>query len=80
MRVGLAYGDGRLELELPDDRTTVVSPSYPPPSPDATHEVRRALRQPVSGLPLRSLVKPGQTVAISVCDGTRPSHGRSCYP
>jgi nickel-dependent lactate racemase len=42
-----------------------------------TEGVRRflqeiALRQPVAGPPLRELVQPGQTVAISMCDGTRP--------
>ena len=31
-----------------------------------------ALRAPVAGPPLRELVGPGQTVAIAVCDGTRP--------
>ena len=34
--------------------------------------LRAALRQPVAGLPLRERVRPGQTVAISACDGTRP--------
>ena len=80
MKVALAYGEGRLELELPDDRTTVVSPNYPPAAPDAAVEVRRALRHPVSGPPLRTLVRPGQTVAISVCDGTRPQPRRIVLP
>src|SRR6185312_15408009 len=31
-----------------------------------------ALRRPVAGPGLRSVVRPGQTVAISVCDATRP--------
>ena len=30
------------------------------------------MTKPVAGPPLRSLVRKGQTVAISVCDGTRP--------
>ena len=34
--------------------------------------MQAALRAPVAGPPLRSLVRPGQTVAISICDGTRP--------
>jgi lactate racemase len=80
MRVALAYGDGRLEVELPDDRTTVVWPNYTAPAPDATQEVRRALRNPVSGLPLRMLAKPGQSVAISICDGTRPQPRQIVLP
>ncbi len=34
--------------------------------------MRAALRAPVAGPPLRELVRAGQTVAISACDGTRP--------
>ncbi len=33
--------------------------------------LREALRAPVAGPPLRELARPGQTVAISMCDGTR---------
>ena len=80
MKVELAYGSGRLAVEVPDDRTTVIAPNYPPPAPDALAEVRRALREPISGLPLRSLVRRGQTVAISVCDGTRPQPRRVVVP
>jgi nickel-dependent lactate racemase len=39
-----------------------------------------ALRQPVSGRPLRQRVRPGQTVAIAVCDGTRPQPRRTVVP
>ncbi|MEH0421535.1 lactate racemase domain-containing protein [Streptomyces sp. B21-083] len=34
--------------------------------------LRAALRSPVAGPPLRERVRPGQIVAISACDGTRP--------
>jgi len=76
MKVGLAYGSGRIEVELPDDRTTVVSPRHPPAAPDPAAEVRKAIRSPVAGPPLREVARPGQTVAISICDGTRaqPRH------
>jgi nickel-dependent lactate racemase len=79
MKVDLAYGSGRLEVELPE-RTTVVAPDYPPPAADGPAEVRRALRSPVAGPPLRTLVRPGQTVAISVCDGTRPQPRQIVVP
>ena len=59
MRVRLAYGEGGLEVELPDDRSTVIVPLHQEPAPDATAEVVRALRQPVAGPPLRELVAPG---------------------
>lgn len=76
MLVRLAYGESGLEVELPDDRTTVVAPTYQPGAPDPAALLRTALRAPVAGPPLRELVRAGQTVAISVCDGTRaqPRH------
>ncbi|MGY1836505.1 nickel-dependent lactate racemase [Blastococcus sp. SYSU DS0510] len=71
MRVELAYGEGGLTVDLPDERTTVVEPRYVPGAQDPAEVLRSALRRPVAGPPLRELVRPGQTVAISICDGTR---------
>jgi len=71
MLIELAYGTTGLTVELPD-RTTVVAPEHRPGAPDQLAEVRRALREPVAGPPLSALVRRGQTVAISMCDGTRP--------
>ncbi len=72
MRVDLAYGTDGLVVDLPGDRTTVITPVARPAAADAAAELRRALREPVAGPPLRDRVRPGQTVAISACDGTRP--------
>jgi nickel-dependent lactate racemase len=76
MKVELAYGSGRLPVELPDDRTTVITPTHPEPSADPHAAVVAALREPVAGPPLRAVVRGGGTVAISICDGTRaqPRH------
>ncbi|MCO6007749.1 nickel-dependent lactate racemase [Actinoallomurus purpureus] len=72
MRVRLSYGETGLEVELPDAATTVVTPRHHPPAPDPAAALRAALRTPIAGPPLRDRVRPGQTVAISACDGTRP--------
>src|SRR4051794_14343668 len=72
VRIRLAYGEQGLDVDLPADRTTVVEPTFIEAPPDQTGLLRTALRQPVAGPPLRELVQPGQTVAISMCDGTRP--------
>jgi nickel-dependent lactate racemase len=80
VQVELAYGDGVLPVELPASRTTVVVPSHPRPAADQAAAVREALRRPVAGAALRELVRPGQTVAISVCDGTRPQPRRIVVP
>jgi lactate racemase len=76
MRVRLAYGEAGLSVDLPAERTTVVEPVYVPGALDQRDVLRRALRQPVAGPPLRELARPGQKVAISMCDGTRaqPRH------
>lgn len=71
MEIWLAYGDDGLRVELPDDRTTVVEPVHARPAPDPMATLRTALREPVSGAPLRELARPGQKVVISMCDGTR---------
>jgi len=72
VRVRLAYGEQGLDVDLPADRTTVVEPTFVEAPGDQTGLLRTALRQPVAGPPLRELVQRGQTVAISMCDGTRP--------
>jgi lactate racemase len=71
MRIELAYGETGLAVDLPDERTTVVTPRYVPGAADPGQVLRSALREPVAGPPLREIVRPGQRVAISVCDGTR---------
>ena len=80
MKVELSYGESGLTIELPDGRTTVIAPDHLPPAPDARAAVTKALRRPVSGPPLREVVRPGQTVAISVCDGTRAQPRRVVIP
>lgn len=72
MKVHLAYGMSGLDVDLPDGRTTVVRPSHRAGAADPGAEVRRALELPVAGPPLRRLARRGQSVAIAVCDATRP--------
>jgi nickel-dependent lactate racemase len=71
-RVRLAYGEHGIEADLPAGRTTVVEPRFEAAVPDPAAALRQALRAPVAGPPLRDLVRPGQTVAVSMCDVTRP--------
>ncbi|MCG5212591.1 nickel-dependent lactate racemase [Streptosporangium soli] len=72
MKVHLSYGETGLEVELPEEATTVVTPVHHPAAADQTEVLLAALRSPVAGPPLRERVRRGQTVAISACDGTRP--------
>src|SRR3954453_22463166 len=68
----LAYGEDGLRVELPEGRTPVVQPVHAQAAADPMATLHTAMREPVAGPPLRELARPGQTVAISMCDGTRP--------
>jgi lactate racemase len=70
VKVRLSYGDSGLEIDVPDD-AVVIDPQDAPGVRDAAAVLAEALRAPASGPPLAQRVKRGQTVAISVCDGTR---------
>ena len=70
--IELAYGKTGLLIELTADRTTVVAPVHHPAVPDEAATLRHALRNPIAGPPLRAIVRPGQQVAVSICDVTRP--------
>ena len=74
--VQLAYGRNGLAIEVPAERTTVVTPTHRQAAPDPGETLRTALRAPVAGPPLHDVLAPGQTVAISVCDVTRPQPRR----
>jgi len=72
MIVKLDYGTEGLEAELPGEATTVIEPDYPPGVQDPKATLRRALQAPIESAPLSEIVRPGQRVAIAVCDITRP--------
>ena len=76
MLIDLAYGEHGLTVELPAERSTVITPVHQPHAVDPRATVLAALREPVAGPPLRDAVPQGATVAISICDGTRaqPRH------
>src|SRR5215813_9183638 len=71
MKLRLDYGTDGLDVELPDERTTVIEPSFLPAVDDAHAALVAALRHPIGRPPLRHIVRRGQKIAISVCDITR---------
>src|SRR5438552_7192307 len=71
MRVRLDYGVDGLEVDLPDDRITVIEPLFRPSVSDPHAALVAALRAPLAAPPLRELTRRGGCVAISVCDITR---------
>jgi nickel-dependent lactate racemase len=71
MRVRLDYGVNGLEVDLPQDRVTIIAPVFRPAIADPHAALLTAIRAPLGRPPLRQLLRRGQTVAISVCDITR---------
>ena len=51
MIVNLAYGRTGLPVEFPDDRTTVIEPTYVDGLPDQAGAVQQALEHPVGSAP-----------------------------
>jgi nickel-dependent lactate racemase len=80
MKVNLAYGQGHLALDLPDDRTTVIAPAHNPGLADEKAAVLAALRQPMSARPLRESIAPGARVCIVFSDLTRPTPNDRLIP
>ena len=80
MTVDLAYGRGRLPVEFPDGRTTVLEPAWVDGLPDEPAAIRHALRTPLGAPALASLAGAGRSVAIAVCDVTRPMPSRTLLP
>jgi nickel-dependent lactate racemase len=71
VRVRLDYGTDGLEVDLPDERITVIEPMPRPAVADVPAALARAIGAPIGCAPLRQQVRPGNRVAISVCDITR---------
>ena len=79
MQLTLAYGRHGLDLEVPD-RTEVVVPEEPAPVEDEAAAVVEALRAPVAGPALESLVRPGERVVVVFPDITRPMPNTTVLP
>ena len=71
MKLRLDYGTTGLFADFPDDRTVVIEPIHVPAATDPSRILAAAIRKPIGRPPLRELVRPGQRIAISVCDITR---------
>jgi nickel-dependent lactate racemase len=77
MRIHLDYGTQGLEVDLPEDRLTVIEPMPRPAAADPHATLLAAIRTPIGCAPLRTQVRPGQRIAISVCDVTRAQPRRA---
>jgi nickel-dependent lactate racemase len=80
MRVALAYGRGTLDIDLPDDRTTVIEPVEAEGLRDEKGAVLASLRRPIGAASLREQVKATDRVVIVISDITRPTPNERLVP
>src|SRR5690349_21482920 len=79
MQVQLAYGRGRLPIEVPDS-ATVIMPEELPGLPHEQAAFTDAVRAPIDTPPLRDLIAASDRVAIVIADITRPSPSERLVP
>jgi nickel-dependent lactate racemase len=79
LKVALAYGRGRLLVDVPSE-AVVITPEELPGLPDEHAAFDTAVRAPIGCRPLRDLARPTDTVAIVIADVTRPSPSERLVP
>jgi nickel-dependent lactate racemase len=72
MRIHLQYGTTGLDVDLPSDNVTVITPRFVAGLPNERAAFQDAVRRPLSSTPLRHVVGASDRVAIVIPDITRP--------
>ncbi len=80
MQVKLAYGQGHLAVDLPDDSTTIIEPLHVPALPHEQQAVLRSLETPIAAKPLRDWIAAGSKVCIAFTDITRATPNDRLIP
>src|SRR5687767_7947108 len=80
MQVKLAYGQGNLAVDLPDDITTVIEPIHTPGLPDEKSAVLAALENPIRAKSLRDWIRPADNICIAFTDITRATPNDRIIP
>src|SRR5262249_10832845 len=80
MKVKLAYGQGQLTVELPDNQTMVIEPTHRPGLANEKAAIIESLEKPIDSRPLRELIKPDHHVCIVFTDITRATPNDRIIP
>lgn len=80
MKVDLAYGEGWLPVEFPDEQTTIIEPSHTPGLGEEKKAVFQSLDQPIGTRPLSDWIKPSDRVCILFTDITRATPNERLIP
>jgi lactate racemase len=78
-RIRLAFGRTGLEVAVPAG-TDILAPRPRKALRDQEGALRAAMLAPMAARPLPELAPPGSTVAVSICDVTRPFPARTVLP
>ncbi len=79
MKVSLPFGRGTIEVDLPDDATT-LRPRHAVPLDDPERAVREALADPLESAPLEVLARGARRAIVVISDVTRPVPNRLLLP
>ncbi|MBI64541.1 MAG: hypothetical protein CL778_04625 [Chloroflexi bacterium] len=71
INVPIDYGDAEINVEVPEERTTIIRPFYKEGVRDSVKEINKSINNPISSKPLSEIQKNGDKVSISICDVTR---------
>jgi len=84
MRIKLAYGREGLQVDLPPagqlKDLDIITPKFVPGLPDEQASLSLSLRAPLGSVPLRELVKAGDTVVVVHTDITRATPNDRILP
>jgi len=81
MRAELAYGKGKLGVEIPEGHhVEVIVPRHVQGCPDQAKTIRESLLSPIGSCSLRERVKTDDAVAIVFSDITRPTPNHLIIP
>ena len=80
MNIPLAYGRGFLDVDFPDDCTTVIEPGHQPGLGDERSAVVAALDFPTNAPALRAQISPEKTICIVHTDITRATPNERLIP
>lgn len=81
MKVSLPYGHETISFEIPEKNFIgMMDPDFTPEIADLQGAVTHAIENPIESQPIEKIVKPGQTVAIIIDDGSRPTPQKLILP
>ena len=80
MKIQLANGEGHLEVNLPEECTTVITPQEQPGLADEKASLLAALDAPIGASPLRDWVSGGKRICIVFTDITRATPNERIIP